>query len=210
MICDICKSEYPADSCKSIVIHNKEYNLCGWDAMRVMQYIDYNVAHDAINIFWGAGHIGYSCWYSIQNILRKLGITELLEMGVGLSSEMFIAEGLKIIGFDVWKSHVELYQQHNGLKENAVFHLYEDGTTPPVEELYPGRRWDFVFVDGPQRRSKEVELAMKLANKYIFLHDPNAGEESFFPNEEWLPAFGKESKLFIKKEFFDDAKQRLA
>ena len=208
MLCQICKTDYPLDGCKPFSIHNEEYVLCGWDALQVKQYIDYNIAHDAINIFWGAGHIGHSCWYFIRKVLRALEIKELLEMGIGLSSEMFVAEGMKVIGFDVWKSHVELYQQHNGLKENAVFHLYEDQTIPPVEELYPGRRWDFVFVDGPQRRANEVALAMKLANKYIFLHDPNAGEEGFFPNDEWIQ-YEKESKLFIKKEFFEDAKQRL-
>ena len=60
-----------------------------------------------------------------------------------------------------------------------------------------GRKWDFVFVDGPQERSREVKVAMKVSSKYIFLHDPNFGEQSFFPNEEWVKV-GNSDKLFEK------------
>ena len=209
MICQICGANRPDDSTQPVVIHGQTYFLCSWDALRVKQYIDYNIAHEAINIFWGAGHISYSCWYSIRDTLRKLGIKEILELGIGLSSEMFVAEGIQLIGFDVWPEHVKLYQTHLGLKNGATFHWYEDQTVPPVETLYPGRRWDFVFVDGPQRRAEEVRVAMRVANKYIYLHDPNAGEETFFPNDEWIQ-YQKESKLFIKKEFLDHAEQMLA
>lgn len=209
MICQICGGNFPDDSTKSFEIHGVKYELCSWDALRAKQYIDYNITHHAINIFWGAGHIAHTCWYTLREVLRKLEIKEVLEMGIGLSSEMFVCGGMKVIGFDVWKEHVELYQKLVTVQGQAVFHWYPDQTVPPVEELYPGRTWDFVFVDGPQRRSNEVRLAMKLANKYIYLHDPNAGEESFFPNEDWI-CLGKEEKLFIRKEYFDDAKRRLA
>lgn len=209
MKCILCDNEHPEDSLIKLELFNEKYALCAWDAMRVKQYMDGNRDHAVINIYWGAGHIGYSCWYSIRDYLRKLGIKEILELGIGLSSEMFVAEGMKLIGFDVWPEHVKLYQQHLGLKESAVFHNYPDQTVPPVEDLYPGRRWDFVFVDGPQRRYNEVQVAMRVANKYIYLHDPNAGEEVFFPNDEWIQ-LERESKLFIKKEYYDDAKRLLA
>jgi hypothetical protein len=40
---------------------------------------------------------------------------------------------------------------------------------------------------------------MDLSNKFIFLHDPNMGEQDYFPNDEWQPIHPKESKLFVKK-----------
>jgi hypothetical protein len=199
MKCSICPREINGDEIHHITIHKKEYDLCGWCAMRVMQYIDGNISHHVINIYWGAGHICWSSWDTLREIIKKYNITEVLEMGIGLSSEMFASQGLKIVGMDIWKEHVELYQQHLGLKNIAEFHWYPDSDhLPDFEALYPGRKWDFVFVDGPQERSREVALAMKLANKFIYLHDPNMGEQSFFPNDEWI-GVGAEPRLFIKK-----------
>lgn len=199
MECDICKAQLTEDQTKRFSIHGQDYCLCGWDALRAKQWIDGNMSHHMINIYWGAGHICWSSWASIREIIRENNIKEVLEMGIGLSSEMFVAEGLKVVGIDVWKSHVELYQQHLGLKGDAEFHWYEYGKLPDFEKLYPGRKWDFVFVDGPQERSGEVELAMKLSNKFIYLHDPNMGEQSFFPNEDWIPTRELEPRLFKKR-----------
>ncbi len=196
MICQICKQ--PATEENKVCLCNKQYTLCSWCQMRVMQYIDGNITNSIINIYWGAGHVCWSSWNTLREIIRKYNIKEVLEMGIGLSSELFVNEGLKVIGFDTLKEHVELYQQHLGLKSNAVFHWYKDKETPNIEELYPNRKWDFVFVDGPQERSREVKLAMKLSNRFIYLHDPNLGEQSFFPNEDWTPVGQKEDKLFEK------------
>ena len=98
---------------------------------------------------------------------------------------------------DVLKEHVVLLAGLDSMKNYATFHHYEYGVEPPVGELYPGRKWDFVFVDGPQERSREVKVAMEVSSKYIFLHDPNFGEQSFFPNEEWVKV-GNSDKLFEK------------
>lgn len=209
MICQICGTEKEPGSFKKIEIWGDEYTLCGWDAFRVKQYIDYNISHDAVNIFWGAGHISYTCWYWLRRFIRTFEIKEVLELGIGLSSEMFVAEGLKLVGFDVWPKHVKLYQEHLALKNDAIFHNYPDQTVPPVEDLYPGRRWDFVFVDGPQRRAHEVRVAMKLSERFIYLHDPNAGEEEFFPNDDWVQ-LATESKLFVKKEHIDHVRSVFA
>lgn len=202
MKCDICPKEIAGDEIQKINILKKDYSLCGWCAMRVMQYIDGNITNNVINIFWGAGHICYSSWYTIRDIIRKYKITEVLEIGIGLSSELFVAEGLRVVGIDIWKEHVELYQKHLGLKAYAEFHWYDSSKNlPDFDKLYPGRRWDFVFVDGPQERANEVRLAMKLSSRFIYLHDPNMGEQDFFPGDEWLPVGGPEPRLFERKEW---------
>lgn len=199
MICDICRNEIVGDAHR-VKLQGKDFFLCEWDTRRTKDFLECTESNHMINIFWGAGHINWTCWFQIREYLRKYKITEILEFGIGLSSELFVNEGIRVVGFDVYKEHVEQYQNLRSLKNDAVFHHYEDKKDgPPVEELYPGRKWDFVFVDGPQERSREVAVAMRVAKKFIYLHDPNLGEESFFPTEEWV---GQETepKFFIKKE----------
>lgn len=199
MTCSLCRRPFTGTVHK-VTLHGVEYLLCDWDALRVKDFVEYTKSGHAVNIFWGAGHVNWTCWETIRGLVRGLGISEVLEFGIGLSSELFVNEGLKVVGFDACKEHVELYQGLKSLQNDAVFHYYEDGKSGPnVEELYPGRTWDFVFVDGPQERSREVAAAMRVARKYIYLHDPNMGEEAFFPNEDWIGQ-GTEPRLFIKKE----------
>lgn len=198
VFCDICK-RHITGSVHPIDLHNSHYLLCEWDALRIKDWIEYTRSNHTVNIFWGAGHVNWTCWYQIREYLRRYKITEILEFGIGLSSELFVNEGIKVVGFDVYKEHVEMYQNLKSLKNDATFHLYEDNKDgPTVEDIYPGRKWDFVFVDGPQERSREVAVAMRVAKKFIYLHDPNLGEQHFFPTPEWV-GFETEPKLFIKQ-----------
>ena len=163
--------------------------LCGWCQNRVVEFIRVNISHDAINIPWGCGKIGYGEWCAIRDVLRKYKIKEVLEFGTGLSTELFVNEGIKIVSCDVLKKHSELFAKLIPVREMAKFHWYPDYPDtehlPDFDKLYPGKKWDLVFVDGPHERSREVKMAMKLSNKFIYLHDPSLGEQSFFPNEEW-------------------------
>lgn len=198
-ICGLCNREITGQV-HLAMLHGVEYELCDWDALRIKDLLEYMKSAHVVNIFWGAGHVNFTCWFTIREILRTHGIKEVLEFGIGLSSELFVNEGLKVIGFDACLPHVVQYEKLESLKNDAVFHHYEEGAGgPPVETLYPGRKWDFVFVDGPQKRAKEVEVAMRVSKKFIYLHDPNLGEEGFFPNEDWV-GIGTEPRLFIKKE----------
>ena len=182
MPCDICTSPHVS---KVIEIGGNTYNICEYDVIFFDRILNSRKHHNMINIAWGDGRINFCCWESIRKIIRENSISEVLELGCGLSSELFVNEGLKLVGFDVLPDHVNLLNSLESIKSHAKFHQYNYGTVPPVKELYPGRTWDFIFVDGPQERSREVQLAMEVGTKFIFLHDPNMGEESFFPNEEW-------------------------
>ena len=210
LICEICGSSVSVGEEKKIHVANKQYTLCTWCQVRVMQYIDGNITHEIINIYWGAGHVCWSTWRFLRRIIKRYNIKEVLEMGIGLSTELFVNEGLNVIGIDVLKQHVSLYQGLLPLKSkeaNAVFHWYPDSQhVPNFDKLYPGRKWDFVFVDGPQRRANEVKLAMKLSNRFIYLHDPNLGEEGFFPNDEWKNLDG-DPKLFEKVKINESKKK---
>jgi len=184
MKCEICEKE----NASNVKFDVMEFKLCGWCTDRIHQYIKGNINHSIINICWGFGKVGHSAAWSFRNCLRKYGIKEVLEFGSGLSTELMVNEGTNVISCDVLENHSKLYSKLDSLQNSnqAKFIWYPDSKhLPDFDKLYPGRKWDFVFVDGPQERSNEVRLAMKLSNKWIYLDDPNLGEQSFFPNEEW-------------------------
>jgi hypothetical protein len=103
------------------------------------------------------------------------------------------------VSLDSCEPHIELYKQLRSLTGKVDFHYYPSSDKlPDISKLYPGKKWDFVFVDSPHTRAEEVKLGMSVCSKFIYLHDPNLGEQSFFPNDEWEPMWSRESKLFKK------------
>jgi hypothetical protein len=194
MICPACNRE---ETTETFVISGHTYHFCGFDAYKLDRFAHNMEYGHSVNILWGNGRIGWNEWYTINDFIHKNNIKEVLEIGCGLSSELFVSAGVQLIGFDTHATHVAALQRLESLKGRAVFHHYSgDGTPgsviPPVEELYPDRKWDYVFVDGPHQRYNEVMVATRVSNKFIHLHDPNLGEESFFPGTEWKEsAYGR-------------------
>ena len=198
MKCPMCEREFGFDQLIPVKLGDTEYRLCEFDFIKVKTFIDGSIVGCTINITWGSGKLCWSSWAAIRDHLRRFGIKEVLEFGTGLSSELFLNEGMSLISCDILPHHIAAFQRHLAYKQ-AVFIPYPDNDhLPDIEGMYPGRKWDFVFVDGPQKRAKEVALAMKLSSRFIYLHDPNAGEESFFPNEDWVMVPG-DNKLFCKR-----------
>lgn len=193
--CQVCGR--PVDNQHPTTALGQGFDLCEWCAFRTMQWIQGNINHSVTNIFWGFGRVGWPDWHQLlRPFIRKHGITEVLELGIGLSTELFVNEGLYVTGFDVLPQHVKLYQLHEALKGHGTFHHYEDRTPPPVQKLYPGRKWDFVFVDGPQERSAEVRVALETSSRFVCLHDIGYGEKGVVPNANWVAVEG--DKIFEK------------
>lgn len=187
MICTACNLE---EATQEVILSGHTYHFCGFDAYKLDRFAHNMEAGHSVNILWGNGRIGWGEWFTIRDFLRKHNIKEVLEIGCGLSTELFVNEGVKLVGFDTHATHVAALKRLDPIKPYVELHHYQgDGTPgsiePPVEQLYPGRKWDYVFVDGPHRRYNEVKVAMRVSNKFIHLHDPNLGEESFFPGNEW-------------------------
>lgn len=193
--CALC----PGMATVQIILDKKEWPLCEWDERRLRDYCVGVQTNHMANVFWGAGHISWTCWETIRGIIREHKLTDVLEFGTGLSSELFVNEGLQVTSFDACLPHHEKYKALLSTKNGAKFHFYFHETAEfALEKEYPGRQWDFVFVDGPQERSFEVRAAMKAARKFIYLHDPNMGEQDFFPGDEWV-GIGTEPRLFVRK-----------
>jgi hypothetical protein len=79
---------------------------------------------------------------------------------------------MKIVTCDTLENHSKLFSELDPIKNYADVIYYESGTLPDFEKLYPGKKWELVFVDGGQGRDLETEIAMKLSSKLIWLHDP--------------------------------------
>jgi predicted O-methyltransferase YrrM len=197
MICDVCKRDQGPNGTQPLSHLGKTYNLCPFDQLEVQRFIDMRISGDNLNICWGGGKVCPQSWATIRGYLRKYKISEVLELGAGLSSELFVLEGMDLTSFDVLDFHIRMLANCRSMFGKSKFHAYEYGVPPPVLELYPGKKWNFVFVDGPQERSREVDLAMKVSSHLIYLHDPNMGEQGFFPNAEWEMMPG-DNKLFRK------------
>ena len=187
MICPACNLE---EANEELVISGHTYHFCGFDAYKLDRFAHNMEAGHSVNILWGNGRIGWGEWFTIRDFLREHNIKEVLEIGCGLSTELFINEGVKLVGFDTHATHVAALKRLEPIKNYVELHHYAgDGTPgsipPPVEELYPGRKWEYVFVDGPHQRYNEVQVATRVSSRFIHLHDPNLGEEVFFPGTEW-------------------------
>jgi len=196
MKCEICELENAAP----FTLPPKEYQLCGWCLNRVREFINTNINHSCVNIAWGCGKVGWHDWFALRDMLRTYNIREVLEIGSGLSSELMVNEGIKLVSFDFLQNHSNLLKNLSSLKNSATFHWY-DGSINLYDtyyKLYPDRKWDFVFVDSPHERSTEVRLAMEISSRFIFLHDPNLGEQGFFPNEHWVSV--NNSRLYEKQQ----------
>jgi len=198
MNCQVCGEAVPEERIGKVSVLDETFSLCGWCEWWLSRFIAGQITHNIKNIAWGDGKVCCNEMHYIRNFLRANNINEVLEFGAGLSTEIFSILGMKVVSCDVLKNHTQMLSELLSLKSTVEIIHYEYGTPPDFEALYPGRKWDFVFVDGPQERSREVALAMKLANKFIYLHDPNMGEQSFFPDDEWISQVD-EPKLFIKR-----------
>lgn len=165
---------------KPIELNGRRLELCAYCFTAVTEFVEHRKTGYAVNITWGGGKIGFTCWVSLRKFILEHNIKEVLEFGTGLSSELMIVEGIDLTSLDTLENHSKLFQEHKHYKNKAKFIHYERGNIPEL-----GRTWPLVIVDGPNKRGPEVRAAMKYSNRFIHLHDPNLGEQSFFPNEEW-------------------------
>jgi len=180
MSCEICGvTENPMDRIEDSV-------LCGWCAARMRDFIRLSKLHEIVNIFWGSGKVDLPSMKLIHDLIVKRNIKSIIEYGTGLSTEILYLFVDRLVSFDEFKKHSDLYGKLITTK-CVEFHSYD-----PLNKQLPDlkEKFDLAFVDGGQNRAEEVRHAMKHSD-LIFLHDPNAGEQGFFPNEEWREVFFK-------------------
>jgi hypothetical protein len=148
------------------------HRYCGWCENRVTEFIRSNENHSCINITWGCGRINWNDAYALRDLVKQYDLKEVLEFGTGLSTEIWAILGIKVVSCDTLENHSKLFSELDSIKNYADVIYYESGSLPDFDKLYPGKKWELVFVDGGQGRDLETEIAMKLSSKLIYLHDP--------------------------------------
>jgi hypothetical protein len=103
MICPACGLQ---EANQELVISGHTYHFCGFDAYKLDRFAHNMECGNSVNILWGNGRIGWGEWFTTRDFLRKYNIKEVLEIGCGLSTELFVNEGMKLIGFDTLAEHV--------------------------------------------------------------------------------------------------------
>ena len=79
MFCTICQTFITPQKENHVFINKDGFSVCEHCARRVQNMIEGVSSGHMVNVFWGAGHINWTCWFTIREILRKYGIKEVLE-----------------------------------------------------------------------------------------------------------------------------------
>lgn len=172
--CEICGAkEHPMDKVENSV-------FCGWCAARMRDFVRLSKLHEVVNIFWGSGKVDSESMRGVMRLIKARNIKSIIEYGSGLSTEILWLLADELYTFDEFKKHSDLCARLKTTK--LVKYFSYDPKNKQLPDL--NRKFDFAFVDGGQERSAEVRHAMKHAD-LIYLHDPNQGEQSFFPGNEF-------------------------
>ena len=195
MKCQICDSDIKSDRVDLIVLAGHKFSICHWREGVVDTFVRLKINRSVVNLMWGAGRIGPSDWISTRNFIHDHNITEVLEYGSGLSTELLALEGLKVVTMDIMEQHSRVMKNHFALFRNFnvdVLYYPDSDHLPDLNSLYPDKKWDFIFIDGPQERRREVKHAMEVCSKYISLHDAGCGGKDLLENNSaWEgPKFG--------------------
>lgn len=191
--CEVCKSQTP-ETLREVEGHN----ICTWCGARVRQFLNASKNDIAINIFWGAGKIGVNEAKTLIRLIIDEKVKSVIEYGTGLSTEIISLVVDDLVSLDEYKKHQDMYRTLMGMNKVTFIHYESVGPREQRKELPDlGRKFDMAFVDGGQTREREVRHALKHAERIIYLHDPNMGEESFFPNDDWKA--DKSERIYRKK-----------
>lgn len=191
--CEVCKPDTDEPLFRLTWPTEKDQIVCGWCAERARQFLQTSSHDEAINIFWGAGKICYPEMKFMSKFIKENNILSIADYGTGLSTECLSLFVDDITTFDEFPKHLNFYRRLNHMKAFVKYVDYDSTAPNPKDrpELPDmGRMYDLAFVDGGQERSREVRHAMKHASRYIYLADPNMGEQSFFPTPEWKLIWG--------------------
>lgn len=171
------------------------FNICGWCTERVRQFFVSGPAGNAINIYYGAGKVCFPEMKFIGNFIRENKIKSVLEYGTGLSTEILSFFTDDLTTFDEFEKHHKFYTRLKHLNWVKFYWYQSLDLSLPIEPVL-NRSFDFVFLDGGQARKREWIHAMKHNPKYVYLHDPNMGEEINL--NEWECIYG-DQRLWKRK-----------
>jgi hypothetical protein len=139
---------------------------------------------DNKHILWGLGGFGRDSWKALYTIIKEYDIKTVLEYGCGVSTELMMAVGCKVLSLESQGAYAQIPEA------NIMGYNYPE--FPVLDESY-----DLAVIDGPGAKEFEVrgiqpertysaKHAIKYAKRYIYIHDGGLGQEKAFDgNPEW-------------------------
>lgn len=164
---------------------------------------------DRVSINWenGGGFALRDWLWVYRKVIQAYQVETVLEYGCGLSTELMVAVGLRVLSLETQSQFAEIYQA-GGFE--VVLCDYEEGYPKVLPD-----RWHLGFVDGPGEkerhdRSKSVLHAMQYCS-LIYLHDYNLDQFGHLDNSrEWaaLTEYNeRQNHLYVNRRssFYADA-----
>lgn len=127
-------------------------------------------------ILWGNRSINKIDWVHIKKFIQEYNIKTVLEYGVGLSTELMVLEGVKVVSLETLEWWTNICRK---IINKEVIH-YDSNKIPVF-----AKKFDMAFIDGPKGgRVKEI-LHAKTISDIIYLHDPSRKNELELMND-WV------------------------
>lgn len=178
MKCSLCKEENITVGIMEGEILN--YPLCSFCHWMVSRTVHSMIAGKNVKIQWGNRSISREDWIELKGFISATGATNIVEYGVGLSTELLLLEGYSPVCIDEDKRYSELYSKRLGID---ILHCGVKDEVPRLPFVF-----DLAMVDSPQgkgHRPKCVKHARQHTERFIYMHDPT--EEQIREVDMWTP-----------------------
>jgi SAM-dependent methyltransferase len=122
------------------------------------------------------------CPRRVELAKAEYKIKNVIEYGVGLSTELMMMEGIEVLSLETLDWWADICRKAIG---NEII-TYQEGNIPEID-----RKFDFAFVDGPQTKRTNEILHAKQHSDIIYLHDLRPEEVKLLDDWEVIENYGK-------------------
>ena len=133
-------------------------------------------------ILWGSRSIYRKDWLQLREFLKEYEIKNVIEYGVGLSTELIVMEGIRVLSLETLDWWAEICRKAIG---NEII-TYVENVLPVIDE-----KFDLAFVDGPQTKRTETIKHAKDHSDIIYLHDLRPEEVKLLDDWKVIEKYGE-------------------
>lgn len=148
-------------------------------------------------ITWGAGGFGAGDWKILYEFIQSRGVKTVIEYGCGVSTELMMAVGLKVISLETVPQYAVI--------PGANVLVFRYGEYPEGLGVY-----DLAFVDGPGAYefesaglTPERKLSAAHAKRHakaVYMHDAGLGQNEVFDNDcRWKKVRSGDSNIIYEQ-----------
>jgi len=174
--CSMCGSSCESKKATSLL----EYQLCGWCGWLMERTVGTMIKSRNMKILWGNRSIEKKDWVELKKFLKANNIQSILEYGVGLSTELLLLEGYRVVSFECLDFYARMFSRKVG--QNVIHYEAQQGP-PDLPEKFA-----FSLIDSPKSgRAKEAEHAVRHTTRFIYMHNPLKDQIDVLQPAGWVP-----------------------